>query len=41
MSQQDFLGALVTTSETDETSAKIVEMLLAIEDFEQVCMYTL
>jgi hypothetical protein len=36
MSTQDFLAAIVDRSEADATVASVIEMLLAIEDFEQV-----
>ena len=36
MSTKDFLAALVGKSDADATVASVIEMLLAIEDFEQV-----
>ena len=36
MSTKDFLGALVGKSDADPMVASVIEMLLAIEDFEQV-----
>jgi hypothetical protein len=36
VSAQEFLAALVDRSEADATVASVIEMLLALEDFEQV-----
>ena len=36
ISSKDFLAALVNKSDADETVASFIEMLLAVEDFEQV-----
>lgn len=38
MSSQDFLGELLKKSEADENVSVIIEMLLAIEDFQQVAL---